>query len=167
MKHKKGFTLVELLAVLGILAMLTTVSVPVLKRVDAQSKSKEDNALILVYNQAMESYRFNDYSTLSRVPNKRVSFEENGRVKWSAELNMSADEITALSNSGKGIFPQTKDECLAIIKLFTGTDHAVGIPAKGESYDFYYDKTSGTVSVLRESEIPAGLRSNYISLSGG
>ncbi len=49
MKHKKGFTLVELLAVLGILAMLTTVSVPVLKRVDAQSKTKEDNALILVY----------------------------------------------------------------------------------------------------------------------
>ena len=166
MKHK-GFTLVELLAVLGIIALLSTVSVPVLKRVDSQRKNKEDNALILIYNQAMENYRFNDYSTLSRVPNKRVTFEENGRVKINAELNMSGDEIEALANSGKGIYPQTKDECLAMIKLFTGSNSAVGIPAKGESYDFYYDKNSGTVSVLRESDIPVGLRSRYISLSGG
>lgn len=163
----KGFTLVELLAVLGILAILSTVSVPVFKRVDAQSKNKEDNALILIYNQAMESYRFNDYSTLSRVPNKRVTFEENNRVKINAELNMSGDEIAALANSGKGIYPQTKEECLAIIKLFTGSDSSVGIPAKGESYDFYYDKTSGTVSVLRENDIPVGYRSKYIVLSGG
>lgn len=167
MKHSKGFTLIELLAVLGIIALLSTVSVPVMKRVDTQRKNKEDNALILIYNQAMESYRFNDYSTLSNVANKRVTFEENGRVKINAELNMSSSEIAALANSGRGIYPQTKEECLAMIKLYTGSDDAVEIPAKGESYDFYYDKTSGTVSVLRESDIPVGRRSQYIALSGG
>lgn len=163
--RNRGFTLIELLCVLATLAILSSVSVPVLKKVDAQSKDKADNALILIYNQAMDSYRFNDYSTLSLISNKRVTFEKNGRVKINTELNMNSDEIAALANSGRGIYPQTKEECLAMIKLYTGTDSAVGIPSKGESYDFYYNISTGKVSVLREADIPVGQRSGFIPLS--
>ena len=67
MHRRKGFTLIELLCVLGTVAILCTISVPVMKQVDARSKDRADEALIMVYNQAMESYRFNDYSTLSLV----------------------------------------------------------------------------------------------------
>lgn len=164
---RKGYTLIELLCVLGALAILCTISVPIIKRADDRSKERTDNALILVYNQAIESYRFNDYSSISRTANKSVNFEKNGRVKISAELNMDSDEIAALSNSGKGIYPQTKDEVLAIIKLYTGREFDVVNPAKGASYDYFYDKTTGSVSVIKETDIPIGLRSRYIVMTGG
>ena len=164
---KKGFTLIELLCVLGAMAILCTIAVPVMQQVDERSKERADQALVLVYNQAMESYRFNDYSTLSLVANKKVIFEENGRVKINAELNMDSDDIVALANSGKGIYPQSKEECIAIIKLYTGTQSEIDYPSKGTLYDFYYNKNTGKVSVLKESDIPVGLRSEYINLSGG
>lgn len=164
---KKGFTLIELLCVLGAMAILCTIAVPVMQQVNERSKERADQALVLVYNQAMESYRFNDYSTLSLVANKKVIFEENGRVKINAELNMDSDDIVALANSGKGIYPQSKEECIAIIKLYTGTESEIDYPSKGTLYDFYYNKNTGKVSVLKESDIPVGLRSEYINLSGG
>ena len=167
MHRKKGFTLIELLCVLGAMAILCTIAVPVMQQVDERSKERADQALVLVYNQAMESYRFNDYSTLSLVANKKVIFEENGRVKINAELNMDSDDIVALANSGKGIYPQSKEECIAIIKLYTGTESEIDYPSKGTLYDFYYNKNTGKVSVLKESDIPVGLRSEYINLSGG
>lgn len=164
---KKGFTLIELLCVLGAMAILCTIAVPVMQQVDERSKDRADQALVLVYNQAIESYRFNDYSTLSLVANKKVMFEENGRVKINAELNMDSDDIAALANSGKGIYPQSKEECIAIIKLYTGTESEIEYPSKGVLYDFYYNTNTGKVSVLRETDIPVGLRSQYINLSGG
>ena len=75
MHMKKGFTLIELLCVLGAMAILCTIAAPVMQQVDERSKDRADQALVLVYNQAMESYRFNDYSTLSLVANKKVMFE--------------------------------------------------------------------------------------------
>jgi len=164
---RKGFTLIELLCVLGAMAILCTIAVPVMQQVDERSKDRADQALVLVYNQAMESYRFNDYSTLSLVANKKVMFEDNGRVKINAELNMDSDDIAALANSGKGLYPQSKEECIAIIKLYTGTESEIEYPSKGVLYDFYYNKNTGKVSVLRETDIPVGLRSQYINLSGG
>lgn len=167
MRMRKGFTLIELLCVLGAMAILCTIAVPVMQQVDERSKDRADQALVLVYNQAMESYRFNDFSTLSLVANKKVMFEENGRVKINAELNMDSDDIAALANSGKGIYPQSREECIAIIKLYTGTESEIDYPSKGALYDFYYNKNTGKVSVLKESDIPVGLRSEYINLSGG
>ena len=60
MQKRKGFTLIELLCVLGAMAILCTIAVPVMQHVDERSKDRADEALILIYNQAMESYRFND-----------------------------------------------------------------------------------------------------------
>lgn len=163
---KKGFTLVELLCLLGVLAILSTISVPILKRADAKSRSNADNAMVSVYKQAIESFRLNDYSTLSTVPNKRVTVEENGRVKFNSELNMTGDEIEALKNSGKGIYPQTREECLAAIKVYTGSKGMVLSPSKGSSFEFYYDPTNASVFVSSERDLPIAMREHLIILSG-
>ena len=55
MRKRKGFTLIELLCVLGAMAILCTIAVPVMQQVDERSKDRADDALILIYNQAMES----------------------------------------------------------------------------------------------------------------
>ena len=52
---------------------------------------------------------------------------------------MDSDDIAALSNSGKGIYPQTFEECIAIIKFYTGSEENIDYPAKGITYDFYYN----------------------------
>lgn len=166
MIRRRGFTLIELLCVLGALAVLSTISVPVLKSSDQKSKERQDNAMILIYNQAFESFRWNDYSTLALTETKNVTFEENGRVKISSSLNMDSDEVAALASSGRGSYPQTREECIAMIKLYTGTDEEPGYPAEGTNYDFFYSINTGKVIVAREQDILPGLRGSYIRLSG-
>ena len=43
---RNGYTLIELLCVLGTLAILCTISVPVIKHADERSKERTDNALM-------------------------------------------------------------------------------------------------------------------------
>lgn len=166
MKSSRGFTLVELLCVIGALAIICTISVPAIKHADIRSKQRADDAMVLVYNQAMENFRINDFSAFSKTIDQKVTFEENGRVKYNSVLNLTTDEISALANSGRGLYPQTKAECMASIKLYTGDTSKVGIPSVGESYDFYYHLEDGKVAVMRKNDIPVSQRNYYISLSG-
>lgn len=164
---KRGYTLIELLCVLGIIALLSAVSIPIIGRVNIRSQNKADNAVILIIDRAMNNYRFNDYSVAAATFNKRVTFEENGMVKINSELNMDSSDIAALSNSGKGVYPQTKEECLAMIKIYTGNDFVIKAPEKGSSYDFCYNRQTGKTSVMRIEDIPVGIRSQYVFLTGG
>ena len=66
MKSSRGFTLVELLCVIGALAIMCTISVPAIKHADIRSKQRADDAMVLVYNQAMENFRINDFSAFSK-----------------------------------------------------------------------------------------------------
>lgn len=80
---------------------------------------------------------------------------------------MDSSDIAALSNSGKGVYPQTKEECLAMIKIYTGNDFVIKAPEKGLSYDFCYNRQTGRTSVMRIEDIPVGIRSQYVFLTGG
>lgn len=80
---------------------------------------------------------------------------------------MDSSDIATLSNSGKGVYPQTKEECLAMIKIYTGNDFVIKAPEKGSSYDFCYNRQTGKTSVMRIEDIPVGIRSQYVFLTGG
>ena len=52
---KRGYTLIELLCVLGIIALLSAVSIPIIGRVNIRSQNKADNAVILIIDRAMNN----------------------------------------------------------------------------------------------------------------
>ena len=54
--HKNGFTIIELIIVIAIIAILTAVAVPIYTNVEDVSKSKADTATVEILNQVTVAY---------------------------------------------------------------------------------------------------------------
>lgn len=141
--NKKGYTLVELLAVLAVLMIITALSLSVFTNLDRISNNRVDQSRILIYNKAFEDFRFTDYSTLQSTPDEQVVIMQGGKVKVNQYLNLSMEDVEALSGSGKGRYPQTKRECVAVIRAYCGTNNILPSPAVGMSYSYFYSISDG------------------------
>lgn len=162
--YKKGYTLVELLAALAVLMVITALSLSVFSDLDRISDNRVDQSRILIYNKAFEDFRFTDYSTLQSTANESVVIVQGGKVKVNQYLNLTMEDVEALSNSGKGRYPQNKRECVAVIRAYCGTNNILPFPAAGMSYSYFYKISEGKCYVKAISEIPAN-SADWINLN--
>jgi len=161
---KKGYTLVELLAVLAVLMIIAAISLSVFSDLDRISDSRVDQSRILIYNKAFEDFRFTDYSTLQSTPEESVVIMQGGKVKINQYLNLSMEDVEALASSGKGRYPQNKRECIAVIRAYCGTNNILPFPASGPSYSYFYHIPEGKCHVKAVSDI-SPLDTDWINLN--
>ena len=151
--YKKGYTLVELLAALAVLMVITALSLSVFTDLDRISDNRVDQSRILIYNKAFEDFRFTDYSTLQSTANESVVIMQGGKVKVNQYLNLTMEDVEALSNSGKGRYPQNKRECVAVIRAYCGTNNILPSPALGMSYSYFYHVPEGKCYVKAITDV--------------
>lgn len=150
---KKGYTLIEVLAVLAVMMIVITISLSAFLGIDRMSNNRVDQSRILIYNKAFEDFRFTDYSTLQSTSKENVVIMQGGKVKVNQYLNLTMEDVQALSNSGKGRYPQTKRECVAVIRAYCGTNSILPTPALGISYSYFYHVSEGKCYVKPISDI--------------
>ena len=165
LNKKSGYTLVELLAVLAVLMIVLTISLSVFRNLDRLANQRIDEGRIVIYNKAFEDFKFNDYSTLQATKDEKVILTDNDGVKINQYLNLSSEDINALSESGKGRYPKTLEECTAAIRAYCGTSSMIPTPALGMSYRYYYHIPSGKCFVKHISEIDASNQDDWINLN--
>lgn len=164
LSSKKGYTLVELLAVIAIIVIVASFTFSIFAELNKVSNNRVDQSRVVIYNKAFEDFRFADYSTLQSSGKDKVAVAEGGKVKINQYLNLSGQDIEALSNSGKGKYPQTHRECVAAIRAYCGTNDILPLPAAGYSFAYFYHIPEGKCYVKRVDEISAS-DTDWINLS--
>lgn len=161
---KKGYTLIELLTVMAILVVVASFTFSVFFELNKISDNRVDQSRIVIYNKAFEDFRFTDYSTLQSTPDDHVVVVEGGKIKINQYFNLSGEDANALANSGKGRYPQTKRECVAVIRAYCGTNQILPFPAAGISYSYFYNISEGKCYVKAISDIDPS-DSDWINLN--
>lgn len=88
-KKKKGFTLLELLVVLAILAILIAIAIPVYKNQKEKASITAHNANVRVLETAVESYR----QDKGKLPEDINELATGGYIKSVPAVPSSNDEI--------------------------------------------------------------------------
>ena len=161
---KKGYTLIELLTVMAILIVVASFTFSVFFELNKISDNRVDQSRIVIYNKAFEDFRFTDYSTLQSTPDDHVVVVEGGKIKINQYFNLSGEDANALANSGKGRYPQTKRECVAVIRAYCGTNQILPFPAAGISYSYFYHVSEGKCYVKAISDVDPS-DSDWINLN--
>ncbi len=65
--YKKGFTLIELMAVIAIISLITIISIPVIKNIVSSQKQKEYNVLVDNIKSAAKIYISNNPDLLNNT----------------------------------------------------------------------------------------------------
>jgi prepilin-type N-terminal cleavage/methylation domain-containing protein len=150
---KKGYTLIELLAVIAIIVIIASFTFSVFAELKRVSDNRVDQSRVVIYNKAFEDFRFTDYSTLQSTAKDKVIIAQGGKVKVNQYLNLSSEDVEALSNSGKGKYPQSKRECVAAIRAYCGTNDILPSPSVGPSYSYFYHIPEGKCYVKAVDEV--------------
>ena len=120
MKNKKGFTLVELLAVIVILGVLLMIAVPAVQNVIKKAKNNATQkqaelfidaakkmAIIDEATSDMVIYKLSDLDSdvdKNRFTGMVVALKENGSYKYYIYLNDSVNKKTICNNNNNNIF---------------------------------------------------------------
>ena len=136
----KGFTLVELLIVLAIIAIMAAMSIPAIDSVRKGIDSRSDSVTAEIYQQAIATFSYTDYSAMLLYKNNGVTADSgkyiNGSLQYSGVVQLTDAEINALNGAGRGKTPTTVQQVKAVIKVVTGEEAE---KPKKTGYSFYYN----------------------------
>ncbi len=118
--NKKGMTLIELLAVVGVLAMLMVIAIP--NAVDAYKESKKKNFLTdvqTVYKTAIDQSKIDNYGKRSSITYARLDGQEvdtlhsldlTGSTKMNFVIVVEYDGTVSSYYASDGEFQYSNDE---------------------------------------------------------
>ena len=181
-KNNKGFTLVELLAVIVILGLLMAIAIPSVTKYITQSRIKTlvttmDSYITAVINQVNDGeYKFSDSTKVFAIPIECVSLEKGGSNPfgnwYQANSNYWAYVLvhydsnnynyeygfTFKDDAGYGLYPTLNDSIVPSM-VRTGYDD-LKMPKNGKAVDFvtidkwegFSNITTSTKLVVLESE---------------
>lgn len=151
-KGRKGFTLVEMLIILAIMGIIAGITIPSVKQAQMKKAIQHDAQIIQMYEKAIEAFPITDYSSTVIYKNNgyigsNTGKLQGGKATYSSIAALTPAELTALDNSGKGVYPKTKAELTASIKMYGNVD--IVHPEQME-YSFFYNTMTKEVE-LHES----------------
>ena len=142
----RGFTLVEMLLVLLLMSLMAAIAIPSVKTAFANREEKRDMQTVEEYSRAVKNYAITDYTAV--VIYKNNDLIEDGqkidnKIVYSKIEGLTNNEIIALNNAGKGVYPKTRDAVTASIKIY-------GLEIKHPErlgYSFYYNSNTKGIEV--------------------
>lgn len=113
-RHPRGFTLVELMVVVAVIAILSAVAVPSYRRYGLRARRADAHQAL--WNAAMAQERYyaahNRYGSLTEIGFKKDTSEKGYyRLRSSGDAKGTYFQVTAIPVPGG---PQAKDNCTAM-----------------------------------------------------
>jgi len=105
-RERKGFTLVEILIVVVMLAILFAIAVPIYVKYVAQARAAEAQEAINAIKSAANVYyaRFGQYpSNIDQL--EQLDFEESTRERWNFTFVVAGDGLNEISATSTGRMP--------------------------------------------------------------
>lgn len=140
MRSKKGFTLIELVVVVGIIALLAAITIVALGRQQARSRDAKRVADLTNINTALVSYIADNYEPKIVTD---YTQPDSGGWDYSSEYNgqlVSSGDITFIKFvSDAGLMAKIPQDP---INDGTGDVHYPSLGGQGYAYAYYYYKNS-------------------------
>ena len=145
LKSKKGFTLVELLVVIGILAVLAFVAVPSVADIIEKARASSDMQEIRAMELAINLYAVDGRSYLSAeydMPNVEAVFREtsDGDTDYKTLANNRCN-----GTFDKDFFPLTAKSFSAVVFNYCKVQNKKLTTPSQFGYDYYYNVDTGLV----------------------
>lgn len=125
---------------------MAAIAIPSVKTAFNNRDAKRDIQTIEEYNRAIKNYAVADYTAVVIYENNGVidkGQKLDGKTVFSKINDLTNSEIEALNNSGKGVYPKTKDALTASVKIY-------GLEVKHPEqlgFSFYYNTLKNEVEV--------------------
>lgn len=138
MVRAKGFTLIELMIVLAIIAILAAIAIPAYGRYAIRAHRVDGQELLLRVANAQERYyaNHNDYGSITDIgfENPAISEKEYYSVTVAVQADPAGNSSQAFTATAAPMNGQERDDCKSLTITNTGDKKAIGSTNNGSCW---------------------------------